>query len=47
MGIITTAHDSNIRAAYVHVLADAMTSVLAIVALSPAGVLRLGLAWTR
>jgi len=27
------AHDSNIRAAYVHVLADAMTSVLAIVAL--------------
>jgi len=26
-------HDSNIRAAYVHVLADAMTSVLAIVAL--------------
>jgi cation diffusion facilitator family transporter len=27
------AHDSNIRAAYVHVLADAMTSVLAIVGL--------------
>ena len=27
------AHDSNLRAAYVHVLADAMTSVLAIVAL--------------
>jgi|SRR6185369_9365564 len=27
------AHDSNIRAAYVHVLADALTSVLAIVAL--------------
>jgi cation diffusion facilitator family transporter len=27
------AHDSNVRAAYVHVLADAMTSVLAIVAL--------------
>ncbi len=27
------AHDSNIRAAYVHVLADAVTSVLAIVAL--------------
>ena len=28
------AHDSNIRAAYVHVLADALTSVLAIAALS-------------
>jgi len=28
------AHDSNIRAAYVHVLADAFTSVLAIVALA-------------
>ena len=27
-------HDTNLRAAYVHVLADALTSVLAIVALS-------------
>ena len=27
------AHDHNLRAAYVHVLADAMTSVFAIVAL--------------
>jgi len=37
------AHDLNLRSAYVHVLADALTSVFAIVALS-AG-LWLGLAW--
>ncbi|WP_430912546.1 CDF family Co(II)/Ni(II) efflux transporter DmeF [Methylobacterium sp. sgz302541] len=36
-------HDSNFRAAYVHVLADALTSVLAIVALL--GGLYAGLAW--
>jgi cation diffusion facilitator family transporter len=37
------AHDSNIRAAYVHVLADALTSVLAIIALSCG--LAFGWAW--
>lgn len=36
-------HDTNFRAAYVHVLADALTSVLAIVALL--GGLYLGLSW--
>jgi len=36
-------HDQNFRAAYVHVLADAITSVLAIVALG--GGLLFGLAW--
>lgn len=36
-------HDHNMRAAYVHVLTDALTSVLALVAL--AGGLWLGLAW--
>ena len=30
-------HDHNLRAAYLHVLADALTSVLAIVGLLPAG----------
>lgn len=37
------AHDHNLRAAYFHVLADALTSLLAIVALS-AGIL-FGIAW--
>jgi cation diffusion facilitator family transporter len=37
------AHDTNIRAAYIHVLADAMTSVLAIVALLSARFF--GLVW--
>ncbi len=37
------AQDSNIRAAYVHVLADAMTSVLAIIGLLAGRFLRLGL----
>lgn len=37
------AHDTNLRAAYVHVLADAMTSVLAIVALLSARFF--GLVW--
>jgi cation diffusion facilitator family transporter len=36
-------HDHNLRAAYVHVLTDALTSVLALVAL--AGGLWMGLAW--
>lgn len=36
-------HDHNLRAAYVHVITDALTSVLALVAL--AGGLWLGLAW--
>jgi hypothetical protein len=37
-------HDSNIRAAYVHVMADALTSVLAIVALLAGAILRSDLA---
>jgi cation diffusion facilitator family transporter len=39
-------HDTNLRGAYVHVLADALTSVLAIVALLAARFLA-GCGWTR
>jgi len=40
------AHDTNLRAAYVHVLADAVTSVLAVVALL-AGGSTAGCGWIR
>ncbi len=40
-------HDHNIRSAYFHVLADAMTSVLAIVGAAGRALLRLGRSWTR
>ena len=39
--------DNNLRSAYVHVLADALTSVLAIAALLAGALSRLGCGWTR
>ena len=39
--------DTNLRAAYLHVLADALTSVLAIIGAASPGASSAGYGWTR